>query len=195
LTLEPLNISLKKVSTSIEERKKARNEIARKKKVEQDRKDKEKWTLVAAIRAREIRMRKSSKPPELEDASIHLSPDPLSPESHLVFPVVFLYPTHAQSDFIKAFHETEDIADHLKYILPLPWDSSREYNLSSVSCYMETISGGLIKVGKKMSLLKILSSGKVEIVDDLVKINVVPIAKAEKWVEEMKARAAATKPA
>lgn len=53
---------------------------------------------------------------------------------------------------------------------------------------METVAGGLIKVGKKMPLLKILSGGKVEVVDALVKINIVPTGKSKQWIEEMKAR-------
>jgi hypothetical protein len=85
---------------------------------------------------------------------------------------------HYQSDFIKVFYETETILDHLGYIFPLPWDSAKEYKKETVDCYMETISGGLIKVGKKLSLLRILSSGKVEVVDGLIKIYVVPSAKA-----------------
>ncbi len=162
--------------------------IAQKRKTEQDKANREKQTLIAALRAREIKIRSTDKPPDLEDAVIHLTPDPLSPESHVVFPAVLLYPLHAQSDFIKAFHETETISDHLKYIFPLPWDAAKEYTIRTVDCYMETITGGLIKAGKKLSLLKILSSGKVEVVDGLVKINVVPAAKASKWVDEMKNR-------
>ena len=52
----------------------------------------------------------------------------------------------------------------------------------------ETTSGGLIKVGKKMTLLRVLTGGKVEVVDGLVKVNIVPASKAPKWIEEMKAR-------
>jgi len=50
---------------------------------------------------------------------------------------------------------------------------------------METISGGLIKVGRNMSLLGILGGGKVEIVDG---VNVLLKGKAGKWIEEVKAR-------
>jgi hypothetical protein len=188
LKLEPPNSALKAASTKISSRQMVLEGISQKKKAEQDKANREKLTLMAALRAREIKMRSTDKPPNLEDAVIHLSPDPLSPESHVVFPVVILYPLHAQSDFIKVFHETETVTDHLKYIFPLPWDSANEYKIGTVDCYMETITGGLIKAGKKLSLLKILSSGKVEVVDGLVKINVVPSGGASKWVEEMKSR-------
>ncbi len=55
----------------------------------------------------------------MEDARVALTPDPLSPESTLVFSVMFLYPMDAQTDFIKAFSEMDCINDHLEYLLPL----------------------------------------------------------------------------
>jgi hypothetical protein len=188
LELDPSNKALQAASTKISSRKSILDGVAAKNREEQERSQKEKFILNAALRAREIKLRTTSQPPELEDAVIQLLPDPLSPESHLVFPCVFLYPTDAQSDFIKAFSETETVVDHLKYIFPLPWDSRQDYAVNSVDCYMETTSGGLVKVGKKMTLLKVLSGGKVEVVDGLVRINIVPISKAAKWIDEMKAR-------
>lgn len=58
---------------------------------------------------------------------------------------------------------------------------------------METTTGGLIKVGKKVPLLKVLSSGSVEVVDDLIKIFVVPRTRAEAWVKDFKDKKAAGK--
>ncbi|PGH13482.1 hypothetical protein AJ79_03612 [Helicocarpus griseus UAMH5409] len=191
LALDPENKSLQAISSKIAARKATLEAIAAKKRAEEERARKEKITLATALRAREIRTRTTDQPPDLEDAAMRLSPDPLSPTSALVFPAVFLYPMHAQSDLIKAFTETETIADHLDYIFPLPWDERGEYRPDAVECFMETVSGGLIKVGKKMSLLRILAGGKVEVVDGLVNINIVPSGSAAKWIEEMKARKAA----
>ncbi|PGG99836.1 hypothetical protein GX51_06128 [Blastomyces parvus] len=188
LTLDPANKSLQTMSAKISARKTVLEGIAAKRRAEEERARKEKLILDTALRAREIKIRTSDRPPELEDASIHLSPDPLSPKSTLVFPSVFLYPMDAQSDFVKSFVETDTIGDHLSYIFPLPWDSRQEYKLDSVDCFMETATGGLIKVGKKMPLLKILAGGKVEVVDSLVNINIVPTSKSKQWIEEMKAR-------
>lgn len=53
---------------------------------------------------------------------------------------------------------------------------------------METVAGGLIKVGKKMSLGKVLGSGKAEVVDGLVTVSVVPKEKTADWIEEFKKR-------
>ena len=101
---------------------------------------------------------------------------------------MLLYPLHAQTDFIKEFREDEAVSEHLAYVLPPPWDEGREYLPETVDCYMETVKGGLIKAGKKLTLLKLLGSGQVEIVDGLVKINVLPRLKAPQWIEEVKAR-------
>ena len=105
-----------------------------------------------------------------------------------MFPVVLLYPLHLQSDFIKAFSEMDTVLNHLEYIFPLPWDERHEYTLESVEFYMETGSGGLIKVGKKVSLGKVLGSPGVEIVDGVVRINVLLKSGAAGWIEEMKIR-------
>lgn len=147
--------------------------------------------LKIALRARGIRTRTTGQPPEMEDAKTQLVPDPDDPKSALSFPTVLLYPEHLESDFIKAFNETECLSQHFGYVFPLPWDLEGAYSASGVECYMETLNGGLVKVGKKVPLLKILSSGNVEVVDEVIKIFVVPKAKADAWVAEFKMKKAA----
>ncbi|KAK1713025.1 hypothetical protein BDP67DRAFT_403053 [Colletotrichum lupini] len=150
--------------------------------------------LRAALAARGIKARTTEQPPEMEDARMRLVPDEEDPASSLSFPAVLLYPLQMESDFIKAWNETECVGDHLGYILPLPWDQKGEYaSPAGVECYMETAAGGLVKVGKKASLLKILSGGSVEVVDGIVRVYVVPVARAKGWVEEFKVKKAAEK--
>ncbi|KAK2037605.1 TPR-domain-containing protein [Colletotrichum somersetense] len=129
----------------------------------------------------------------MEDARMRLVPDEDDPASSLSFPAVLLYPLRLESDFVKAFNETERLADHLAYILPPPWDDKGEYTPDGVECYMETAAGGLVKVGKKATLLKILSGGAVEVVDGIVRVYVVPAARAKGWIEEFKLKKAAEK--
>merc|ERR1711939_1128029 len=183
-----------KGKVAVEEEIIKRNEIvaARKKKdlEREQRKRLEAFTLAAALKARDIKTRKTAQPPEMEDAAISLVPDPADPTSTLSFPTVLLYPLHLESDFIKAFNETEPLGHHLSYILPLPWDKNGEYTPTGVECYMETVTGGLIKVGRKVPLLKVLREGNVEIVDEVIKIFVVPKAKAAAWVKEFKEKKA-----
>ncbi|RFU27032.1 hypothetical protein B7463_g9297, partial [Scytalidium lignicola] len=193
LELDPENAALKAVAQEII--KKNEQETAKQKKEQERviRKRKEEMMLKTALTARGIKTRKTAQPPEMEDACIALVPDPLSPESSLSFPAVLLYPLHLESDFIKAFNETESLALHLEYILPLPWDQQRVYTPNGVECYMETITGGLVKVGKKVPLLKVLGQGNVEIVDEVVRIFVVPKGRSEEWVAEFKRKKAAEK--
>jgi len=179
--LDPDNVPLKKLLEQIRSRAKAKEAQDRRRQAEARRKQQERVVLEAALKARKIQVRGSKEPPNLEDATIRLSPDPLSPTSLLEFPVMLLYPMHNQSDFIKAWAEKDAITHHLSYILPLPWDNKNEYKPSSVDCYMDTVSGGL-----KLTLLEALSNGKTEVVDGLVRIYVVPGSLAPQWIEEMK---------
>jgi tetratricopeptide (TPR) repeat protein len=193
LAVEPENKALLEVAREIIQK----NELVaakRKKEVEREaRRRLEAGTLRAALKARNIRTKKTPQPPEMEDAKIQLVPDPVDPTSTLSFPAVLLYPLHLESDFIKAWNETEPLGHHLDYILPVPWDKEREYTSMGVECYMETITEGLIKVGRKVTLLKVLSTGNVEVIDEVVKIFVVPKAKAEGWIKDFKKKKAAEK--
>lgn len=188
LALDPDNKSLQTAAEKIAERKAALERVAAKRKAEEERKRKEKKLLDIALKAREIRTRLSDNPADMDGAVIRLVPDPLSPESTLEFPTMLLYPMDAESDFIKGFSEMNSIEDHLEYIFPLPWDTKNEYSVNSVDCYMETATGGLVKAGKKLPLLQILSGSKVEVVDQLVKIFIVPTAKSGQFIAELKAR-------
>lgn len=152
--------------------------------------------LATALKARGVKLRTTKQPPDLEDAKIHLSPDPLSPTSHVVYPLLLLYPLAAQSDFVKAFMETDTLQQHLEYIFPLPWDEEGVYTAGGVECFMETAAGGLVKVGRKVAIGECLGQGQGEregkamgeVVDGVVRVLVVPKGKVRGWVEEMRRR-------
>ncbi|KAJ5379744.1 uncharacterized protein N7496_002172 [Penicillium cataractarum] len=188
LAIDSSNKALQTAASKIADRKAQVERVAAKRKAEEELARKQNLVLSTALRARQIRTRKTDQPPDMEDTRIRLVPDPLSPESSVEFPAVFLYPMDAQSDFIKGFSELHSIVDHLDYIFPLPWDTKKEYTINNVECFMQTVSGGLIKAGKKLPLLQILSGGKVEIVDELVRIFIVPLSKTGAFIAEMKAR-------
>jgi tetratricopeptide (TPR) repeat protein len=192
LALDTENKPLKAVAQDIIKRN---AQVAAKKKAEMEREQKrrvEEVTLQAALKARGIKTRQTAQPPEMEDARIQLVPDPADPTSTLAFPTVLLYPLALESDFIKAFNETETLGHHLDYILPVPWDKVL-YTPKGVECYMETITGGLVKVGRNVPLLKILTTANVEVVDEVARIFVLPKSKAESWVLEFKRKKAAEK--
>ncbi len=185
LDLDRDNASLKKLALKLHERKADLAVIARKRQEREDKKAAEARTLAKALRDRNIRTRTTGRAPDLEDAVMKLSV-PENATSKLTLPVVLLYPLHLQSDFIKSFQETETLSQHLAYIFPLPWDEGAEFSPKSVDCYVETPSGGLIKVGKNMALRDILKDGRVEVVDGIVTINVVPSSRASQWIADFK---------
>ncbi|KAH6607638.1 hypothetical protein Trco_003951 [Trichoderma cornu-damae] len=190
LAMEPENKALRSVADGIVKRAGALGELRRKAAEREAKKKRRALLLKTAIAARGIRMRKTDQPPEMEDAKVALLPDEDDASSELAFPTVLLYPLHLESDFIKAFQETHTLEDHLAYVFPLPWDTDGSYTLAGVTCYVETKEGGLVKMGKKVPLLKVLSGGKVEVVDEVVKIFVLPTSKAEGWVREFKEKKA-----
>jgi tetratricopeptide (TPR) repeat protein len=187
IALDPSNAPLKALQTKIATRKAYVESVEKTRKERETRIASERLTLQLALKARNILTRKTDVQPDLEDAELKLE-NPLDPSSTLTFPVILLYPTHSQSDFIKAFSEREKLGEHLDYIFPLPWDEKHEYTPEGVEAYMETSAGGLIKVGKKMTLGKVLGSGKPEVVDGLATISVVPKDRAAGWIEEFKKR-------
>lgn len=195
LALDESHKDLKSLAEQIIAKAKEADAKRAKEAAEKARAEKERLTLLAALRARGIKIRKTEQPPEMEDARVKLHPDPVDPTSTLAFPTVLLYPLVLQSDFVKEFYETNTIGEHLDMILGerAPWDEQGEYNPKNVECYVETMTGGLIKVGRAASLLKILSSGKVEVVDDVVRIFVVPASKAPAWIADFKLKKAAEK--
>lgn len=147
----------------------------------------EQTNLAFALKTRGILSVTTPNPPDMEDAAPQLA-DTADPRSLLSLPVLWLYPITAQSDFVKSVSEDETLSDHLTYILPPPWDDAKDYIPDNVECYMETSAGGLVKAGKKLTLLKLLGSGKVSLIDGIVKVNVVPKDKAAHWIEQFKLR-------
>lgn len=189
LEIDSNNNALKALETKIQNRKTHLEEVDKKRKEREERAKAEANTLKLALKSRNISTRSTDKAPELEDAALKLS-NPLDSSSTLLIPVLLLYPLHAQSDFIKAFEETQSLAQHFEYIFeePLQWDQAHEYTADVVECYIETSVGGLIKAGKKLPLSKILGSGKVEVVDGLLRVYVVPKMRAHEWIEDFKAK-------
>jgi tetratricopeptide (TPR) repeat protein len=188
LTLDPTHKDLLRLADQIVAKAEEADRKRKKTAAAELRRKQEVYVLRAALQAREIKTRSTAQPPEMEDARIRLVPDAVDPTSMLVFPTVLLYPLKLQSDFVKEFAETETLGSRLDVVLGerAEWDAQGEYTPRGVECYMETPAGGLVKVGRGASLLKVLSGGKVEVVDQVVRVFVVPTPKAATWVEEFK---------
>ncbi|KAI9666585.1 MAG: hypothetical protein M1821_004521 [Bathelium mastoideum] len=185
LGVEANNSALKLLLSKIQEREKHLVKLSKQRQEREEREKAEDRTLKLALKARNIPMKNTGKAPDMEDAKPKLK-NPLDASSTLSIPAILLYPFHLQTDFIKEFSEHISLQEQLSYILPLPWDEKNEYTLESVDCYMETTSGGLIKVGKKVRITKTLTSGKVEVIDNMLKIYVVLRARAQEWIDDFK---------
>jgi len=78
----------------------------------------------------------------------------------LVWPVLFLYPEHGETDFIEEFRENEQFGDHLNVMFgdqPPPWDSQARYKPSSLGIYFEDATEKLQEVTKEMTLSQALT--------------------------------------
>ncbi len=150
--------------------------------------------LAKALKQRRYAVRESPRPPEMENARVCLS-DPSDVESSLIFPTLFLYPLSYQTDFLAAFAEVHTLQSQLDLVLAEspPWDVGTEYTPTRVECYMETRHGGLVKFGRKVTLGTALVGGNVEVVDNLVRIYVLPKSKSAAWIEAFKGERAKTR--
>jgi len=188
LAVDSNNAAAKSLQTKISARRVHLEHEARKRTERLQKQRAQEFALRQALKARGIAARMTDQAPaDAQDAKIALA-DPMDPSSELSIPTLLLYPTAAQTDLVKAFNESETLMDHLEYILPCPWDREGEFTVAGVECYMDTVAGGLIKIGKKLPLLKLLSGGKVEISDGLCRIYVVPKSKTTEWIAEVKRR-------
>lgn len=80
-------------------------------------------------------------------------------QGRLSWPVLFLYPEHAQSDFIAAFHEDSRFIDHLMVMFgeTPAWDLERKYCPDNLEVYFEDEDGTeLYQVPPRSSLLQVL---------------------------------------
>lgn len=182
-----LSLLEKKLTLALDKRKRDDARIAK----EQN----ESRNISLALKQRNISVLKSARPPDMGDAKLYLS-DAEDPESSLVFPTVFLYPLTYQSDFLAAFAEVYTIQSQLDLILAErpPWDQQGQYTVKNVDCFMETRTGGLIKLGKKVNLGSALGSGKVDVLDGVVRIYVVPKPEASSWIDAFKKEKELTRP-
>lgn len=188
LQIDESNRSLVSVMEQAVGRGRTLSTLEQKRHGERDNRERQRLALHQALQQRGIRNRTSEKPPDLEDAHMKLDPDPFSAKSTLYIPVLFLYPMHAQSDFIKAFSETDTIKQHLEYLLPVPWDEAHEYQVKSVELYTESAGGGLSKIGKDLTLLEVVQKGHAPVVDGIVTIQIVPKQQAARYIAELKKR-------
>ncbi|CBQ73501.1 related to CNS1-cyclophilin seven suppressor [Sporisorium reilianum SRZ2] len=128
----------------------------------------------------------------------------------LILPLFFMYPQHAQSDFIPDFHEDLPLSVYLDTIFPrsslgtLPWDTKREYYAENLQVYATTRRERLLKLGRKLTLREVMDRAYKEadaargedgvrdrdglvMRDGVLSLVVLPRGEAEEtWVAEFK---------
>ncbi|KAI9891959.1 MAG: hypothetical protein M1814_002153 [Vezdaea aestivalis] len=161
----------------------------------QDRKIAVAKALAKALHSRGVKVRMTAHAPDMDDAIIRLVPDPLNVDdtSQVVYPVLFLFPLAQQSNLVKAIGETEVVgswAEQVCSAIEAIWDTERKYAWGEsgrgLELFMDTSKGGMVKIGKKVKLGKILSGGRVELVDGIVQVFIVPTGEAVEWVQSKK---------
>lgn len=189
LGLDPSNLASKALLTKIQQKKHELETIAAKKDAERLHKEILQDKLKTAIKGRNYLIINTPRPAELLDGAKLSLEDPEDIESQLIFPAMIMYPTTDEFDFVASISELTTPWELMELVLQRPqeWfeDPKHEnFTPKRLDAYMETESGGLIKVGKKASLHKALSTPqpKIPLFDNALRIYLVPRIDAEKWL-------------
>lgn len=189
LTIDPENKPLKDTLKQVENKVAQIQQVKERKEREaQEIKDRQLF-LENAIKLRNIKSIKSSRPAALlENAKIRLE-DPTDYESQLLLPAMVLYPTTDEFDFVAEISELTTPAEILQLVLDRPqsWfedPKHKNFSIKTLECYMETISGGLVKVGKKVAVNTVLMSetAKAPLFDSGLRLYVVPKVDSAEWL-------------
>lgn len=200
LEKDPENQAMKDVLKKIEEKEKQIEAAIQRKEKETQLKKQQETILATAITLRKIEIVKSSRPAELlEDTKIRLE-DPMDYESQLIIPAMVLYPVSDEFDFLAEVGELSTAAEILEIILQRPQEwfedpRHKHFSLKNLECYMETVSGGLVKVGKKAPVNKALMAeeAKAPLFDNGLRLYVVPKQESAAWVSTWKREIALAK--
>ena len=196
--LKPENREIQELAKKIEERTKylAKMETER---VAREKKAKEQgYMLSIALQAREISVRKTKDQQNslAGEWKVRFEQEG-NLETQLLFPTMMVYHTPGvdytqlittKSDLIAGWPETVRVEEEIREVLAhkQQWDERGVYRPGNVEAYMETKTGGLVKVGQKVSLLAALSNPKVEVVDGLVVLYVVAKNCTEDFIKTWK---------
>lgn len=189
LKIDSSNISLQNLLQSVvkkQEEIKAR-EIAR---LEKERRIAlQKEILTDALKERNVSSIKTSQPAELLKESKLKLEDPLDLESQMIYPAIVMYPTIDEFDFVAEVSELTEVQELISLVMQ---KSETWYDLPNhsgfanqrLNAFMETQSGGLVKVGNNLNFHEILrkESPRVTLFDDAIKLYIVPKSEAKSWI-------------
>lgn len=143
-----------------------------------------------SIKLRHIDIVHTNDPPEmLRNATLKLE-DEKDYQSQLIFPAMVLYPTIDEFDFIAEIGELATPLEILEMLLnrPLEWfedPKHKNFSVKKLQVFMETTTGGLIKVGKKIAVNEPLMNDKPKapMFDNGLRLYVVPQPDVEEWLK------------
>lgn len=191
LSIDSENKSLSTLLEAIENKEQEIKMHEAKKAEEEQQKQNLQFILDGSLKLRNITNVSTSKPSELvQEAGISLE-DPLDPQSQLIFPALIMYPTTDEFDFVAQVSELTTVQELIELVMQRPeeWFQSpghENFNVKSLTGFMETQSGGLVKVGKKVTFHDIFKKEKpdVPMFDHSAKIYLVPKSESEEWVSK-----------
>ncbi|KAK6466022.1 hypothetical protein DFJ63DRAFT_317174 [Scheffersomyces coipomensis] len=200
LSFDPENKDFKGLLETVIKKQKQIEEAKLKKERELEEKKMKQSILENSIKLRHFTIIKSSRPAEmLEDAKLRLE-DPLDHESQLIFPAMLIYPSIDEFDYIAEISELSTPIEILEMILDRPREwfedpKHKDFTVKKLECYMETQTGGLIKVGKKMAINNVLMNDKpvAPLFDNGLRLFVVPKSESAEWLSKWSKEAALAK--
>ena len=189
LSIDSSNTSLLQLSRQVDEKVKKIEEAKQRKEKEENERKMKQSILDNSIKLRHIQVVKSTRPPELlEEATIRLE-DPTDYESQLIFPAMILYPTIDEFDFVAEISELSTPSEILSIVFDRPkeWFEDPKhagFKPEKMVCFMETISGGLIKIGKNVAINTALmaDSPKAPLFDNGLRLYVVTKEASKQWI-------------
>ncbi|SCU88202.1 LAFA_0E11298g1_1 [Lachancea sp. 'fantastica'] len=191
LQLDPENQALLSLLERITTREKEVQAYEAQKQKVKDEKERLQTLLDASLILRGYKNIDTTNPPELlEKANCYLE-DGNDVQSQLIFPAMIFYPTSDEFDFMGAVGELSTSEDLLNVVLQRPqewFDDPIHENFTSKKLlgFMETESGGLVKIGKKVTFHDVLKMQKpiIPLFDRSLRIYFVPKSLSEEWLSK-----------
>ncbi|KAM7324601.1 hypothetical protein ACRRTK_016906 [Alexandromys fortis] len=174
LQIDAKEKKLLEVRAKADKLKRMKERDLRKARLKEKKEQSQNEALLQAIKARNIRLVSEAVGKDEDSASdgpTEIFLDGLSSENpcgarlsldnqgRLSWPVLFLYPEYAQSDFISAFHEDSRFIDHLMAMFSEApcWDSEQKYHPANLEVYFEDEERAeLYQVSPGSTLLQVL---------------------------------------
>ncbi|GMG40261.1 unnamed protein product [Ambrosiozyma monospora] len=187
--IDEKNAAVNSLIKTIEDKKRKIKEREERKRKEEEERQRVQTTLNQALQMRGFTNIETNNPAELlKDSKIHLE-DSHDIESQLIFPATVMYPTTDEFDFVAEISELTTPHELMEQVLQRQ-DSffedpkHKDFTPKKLQAFMETSTGGLIKVGKKVALNEALMSKKPKapLFDHSLRIYFVPKDDVSGWI-------------